>query len=349
MRPQTTPQWLTRAAALAFLTLISGCGAGDYDLTVYSAADQIHAEPLLQRFEEETGLRVNMVFDVEANKTVGLVARLRKEAEQGTVRCDVFWNNEIANTVALAADGLLQPYDSPAAADIPATFKDPGHLWTGFAARGRVLIVNTERLGDRAAPSSLDDLLSPAWSGEAGIARPLSGTTLTHAAVLYDVLGDDAARAFWKSVKQRNAAGALNLASGNGPLMRSVGTGEYTWGWTDTDDFNVARVRGMPVLRVAPDQVEGGMGLLMIPNTAAIVAGAPNLDNAKRFYDWLVSADTEAALASSDSANVPVRPNLVRPENVLGTSELHVMEVDWQQVGQRLPAIQTELKELFLD
>ena len=65
-------------------------------------------------------------------------------AERARTRCDVFWSNEFAQMVSLANDGLLAAYDSPSAAEIPAGFRDPGRRWTGFAARARVFIVNTE-------------------------------------------------------------------------------------------------------------------------------------------------------------------------------------------------------------
>ena len=73
-----------------------------------------------------------------------LKAPRRIIAEADRPRCDVFWNNEIAHTVSLAGDGLLASYASPSAEGIPAEFRDPQDRWTGFAARARVFIVNTE-------------------------------------------------------------------------------------------------------------------------------------------------------------------------------------------------------------
>ena len=104
--------FLISASAL----LLGACGA-EPDLVVYVAHDQVHSEPLIRRFERETGLSVRAEYDVEANKTIGLVNRIREERNRP--RCDVFWNNEIAHTVSLAEDGLLAAYDSPSAAGIP--------------------------------------------------------------------------------------------------------------------------------------------------------------------------------------------------------------------------------------
>lgn len=323
--------------------LLASCGGGA-DLVVYVAHDQIHSEPLIKRFEAETGLRVRAEYDIEASKTVGLVNRIRQEKNRP--RCDVFWNNEIAHTVALAGEGLLASYDSPSAAEIPSTFRDPEHRWTGFGARARVFIVNTDEM-DPAELSSLEDLLDPRWNGKAGLARPLTGTTLTHMAALFDVWGDEKTIAFLTRLRERNGAGDLNLLSGNGHVMRQVRDGAMAWGLTDTDDFNVARLSGAPVAAVYPDQ--DGLGTLLIPNTVCILAAAPHEEAARRFVDWLLAPEVEAELARSRAAQIPVRASVSRPEHVIGGEQLKFMDVDFAEVGHELVPRQELLKEMFLD
>lgn len=327
------------------LALLGACGPAP-DLVVYVAHDQVHSEPLIRRFERETGLRVRAEFDAEANKTIGLVNRIRQE--RGRPRCDVFWNNEVAHTVALADDGLLAAYDSPSAAEIPETFRDPERRWTGFAARARVFIVNTELVPDPSVLSSMDDLLDERWKGRVGMARPLTGTTLTHAVALFELLGEERAWAYLRTVKERNRAGELDLLAGNGQVMRQVRDGQLAFGWTDTDDFNVAREAGAPVAMVYPDQGPGQPGALLLPNTVAVLAEAPHPDAARRFVDWLLSPDVEAELAASRAAQIPVRDAVPRPAHVGGRG-LRFMRVDFQALGGRVEGLHEKLKELFLD
>ena len=331
------------ALALPALLVAAACGA-EPDVVIYCALDQVHAEPLIERFEEETGLTVRAEFDVEANKTVGLVSRLR--AESAAPRCDVFWNNEIANTVALGEEGLLQPYDSPEAAGIPAVFRDEANLWTGFGARARIYIVNTE-LMDPAELTGMWDLLDPRFEGRAGMARPLTGTTLTHMTALYSVLGEDEAQRYVDTARARNKEGKLALTSGNATLMKQVAEGQLAFGWTDTDDFNVARLEGKPVVAVYPDQ--DGVGTMVIPNTVAMMQGAPNPDNAERLIDYILSERVERELAYARSAQIPVRASVERPDHVRGADQMTVMDVDFRVVGKQLPARHEELKELFVD
>jgi len=289
--------------------------------------------------------------NVEASKTVGHVEALR--AERSSPRTDVFWNNEFAHTVALAEEGLLVPYEAPNAADIPALYKDPEHRWTGFAARVRVFIVNTE-LADPAQLGSMHDLLDPDWAGQCTMAVPLTGTTLTHMAALYSVLGEEAARAHVQALKAANESGQLSLVRSNGEVMRAVRDGTFAFGWTDTDDYNVALVEEYPVARVFPDQSgddSGGpaLGAMVIPNTVGLVSGAPHPEAARQLIDWILDHNVEAALATSRSAQIPVRDEVPRPADMVELGELEVMQLDYAAVGREMVRRHEELKELFVD
>ena len=337
----------SRRPALVLLPVLlcafaTGACAREPDVTIYCALDQVFSEELIREFERESGLDVRAEFDVEAHKTVGLVRRLREE--RARPRCDVFWNNEIAHTIALAEEGLLAAYDSPSAADIPATFRDPEHRWTGFAARGRVLIVNTE-LADPTELTGLADLLDPKWKGKVCMARPRTGTTLTHAAALYTTLGEEGARAFLRGLIDAE----VNFVQSNGQVMRLVREGQYAWGLTDTDDFNVAREAGFPVAIVYPDQGEGEAGTMVIPNTVALLEYAPHPENGRKLIDFILSRRVEERLAFARGAQIPVRGDVPRPDHVRSAADLRVMEVDFEQVGRELPARQQELEELFVN
>ena len=131
-------------------------------------------------------------FDVESTKTVGLAEAI--VAEKDRPRCDVFWNNEILHTLRLKRLGLLEAYQPPIAEEYPAAYRDPQGYWHGFAARARVLIVNTKLVGKRDRPTSILDLADPKWRGRTAMAKPLFGTTATHAACLFAVWGDGAPR-----------------------------------------------------------------------------------------------------------------------------------------------------------
>ena len=316
------------------------------DVVIYSALDQVHSEPIIRQFERETGLTVKALYDQEAVKTVGLVTRL--VAEESNPKCDVFWNNELVHTIRLKNKGLLAPYVSPSAADIPAKWKDPEGYWTGFAARARIFILNVEKMkaaepDETKWPSRTEDLLDPKWKGEVGMAKPLAGTTLTHMSVLWAIKGPEYVKDFWT----RLFANGGKVATGNAHLMKEVSQGSFLFGYTDTDDFNKARVEKKPVRRVFTDQTEGGdiLGCLVIPNSIALVKNGPNPENAKKLIDFILSKEVEEKLAKSPSAQMPVRKDVERPEYVRSAEELVTMDVDWAKVAEAVKPATAWLSE----
>src|SRR6185369_5723555 len=149
-------------------------------VVLYCAQDREFAEELLADFTKKTGLPVVPKFDTEANKSVSLYQELL--AEKQRPRCDVFWNNEILSTIRLQKQGLLEPYDSPAARPYPAATKAADHTWHAFALRARVILVNTRLVQEDERPKSLLNLADPRWRGRVAMARPQFGTSATQAA-----------------------------------------------------------------------------------------------------------------------------------------------------------------------
>ena len=128
------------ALALASAAVGAGCGRrAEPSVVVYVSVDQLHAEPLLRRFEADRGVHVRAVYDVEAAKTTGLVQRLLAEAPHA--RADVLWSGAAAQTAVLAEQGVLAPHRPPGL-ERPASCLDPDGLWTSVGGRVRVLLVN---------------------------------------------------------------------------------------------------------------------------------------------------------------------------------------------------------------
>ncbi|MHB1317021.1 MAG: hypothetical protein ACYCYF_00205, partial [Anaerolineae bacterium] len=73
------PRFARRAGiALGILLLpllLAACHDNTPRVVVYCSRDQLYAEPVLQAFEQESGIRVEAIYDTGATKTVGLVNR----------------------------------------------------------------------------------------------------------------------------------------------------------------------------------------------------------------------------------------------------------------------------------
>ncbi len=330
---------------LSIVILLASCTRSQPErqsVIIYTSVDQLYSEPVLQRFEAETGIQVFAVYDVEAAKTTGMVNRLI--AEKANPQADVFWSGEFVQTILLKEKEILAPYVSSNAAGIPEAYLDPDHTWTGFAGRARVILVNTDRVQPKDAPTSILDLLNPRWSGdEIGIAYPLFGTTATHAAALYAALGQEQARSFFARLAERG----VQVLDGNSVVRDQVADGILAFGLTDTDDACGAIRNGAPVSMVLPDQGDGQLGTLLVPNTVALVDGAPNEANGRRLIDFLLSQSVAEELLSSGWSQTSLRPTDTR-STCLPELSIQGMEVNLTAVYEQLSISKSELTEIFI-
>jgi iron(III) transport system substrate-binding protein len=318
-----------------------GCGKREPPtVVVYTALDQEFSKPIVDDFTRETGIAVEWTPDTESTKTVGLTTKIF--AERARPRCDLFWNNEILNTLRLERAGLLRPYKSPAATEFPANVKSPKDLWYGFAARARILIVNTNQVPEERRPKTIRDLADPQWYERCGMAKPLFGTTATHAACLFAAWGDEEAKDFFRTVKSN-----ARIMSGNKQVAQAVAAGSLAFGITDTDDAVVEVEKGMPVAIVYPDQGADAIGTLYIPNTLALIEGSPHPEEANKLLDYLLSPNVEKQLAAGPSAQIPLRPGLAASSRVKAPPEIRAMDVDWAAAADKWDTVAEFLKAEF--
>jgi iron(III) transport system substrate-binding protein len=339
-----------RNLRVPLLALILGtlpaCGSqADHDLVVYASHDQEHSEPIIKMFEERTGLKVHAQYDVEQNKTVGLVNRLI--AEKDNPVCDVFWNNEIAHTIRLKRLGLTQPSASLATEKMPAEFRDPDGHWVGFAARARVIMYSPKLLAERGTelPPNILAMSLPAYARHGGLAQPLTGTTLTHFAVLSQQLGRDTVLEWLRASRETE----LSYTNGNATVMRRVCQDDFPWCLTDTDDAAAAVANGYPMEIVYPDQTDEIGGTLLIPNTLCVIKGSKNTDAAQQFIEFLISPEVEEYLAKSRAKQIPLHPDATAPEGLpLPFRDYAVLSVDWEAAATELEAVQEEFQRIFI-
>jgi iron(III) transport system substrate-binding protein len=351
------------------LPALTGCvHRTESDVVVYASTDQEFSMPIIKGFERSKGAqnadtpaadtatsdestpedptdgshtRVVCKFDIESTKTVGLVNELIAESARPV--CDVFWNNEVLHTIRLQKLGLLEPHDWKIDASFPAELRADDGTWCGFAARARILMVNTDLLPDpKDWPQSVDELGDPKWADRCAMSRPLAGTAATHFAVLASVYGHEATLGKLKQI-QSNA----RVLSGNKQVALSVSGGQVAWGLTDTDDAIVEKDEGYPVAIVFPDQQPDQPGVLRIPNTAMILKNAPHPIAAKRFVDYLVTPAIEDRLAMGNSSQIPLHRGSKFPPRVLPPEPVRWMRSDFTKAAEEWPQWASKVNQLF--
>jgi iron(III) transport system substrate-binding protein len=342
-RNRPTWQWLL---GLVLAAALPGCG-DSRRVVLYCAQDREFAEQVLADFTRATGWQVGPKYDTEADKSVSLYVELLNESARP--RCDVFWNNEIVSTIRLQRRGLLEPYNSTAAAPYPASAKAADHTWHAFAARARVLLVNRRLVAEKDWPRSLLDLTDPRWKGKAAMSKPQYGTSATQAACLFDVLGPDGARAYYRGLRDND----VQIVPGNKQVAEGVGSGAFLVGVTDTDDAIEEVQAGRPVAIIFPDRdgsaSNSRMGTLFIPNTVALIKGGPHPEGGRKLIDFLLSPQVEAALAESASHQIPLNPDVkaTLPPQLEGGRTAKPMAVDFGKAADLWDEAQEFLRREF--
>ena len=316
---------LHRRAALALLVMagLAGCGHDPArEVVAYVAQDQVFAEPLLAEFTRQTGIRVRAVFDSEAVKTVGLANRLL--AEQARPQADVFWGNEELRTRQLAARGV---------------WREP-RGWAAFGHRSRRVVVNTNHVAlpgtapgtapaRLPAPASLLELTNAVWRGRVALAYPLFGTTATHFLALRQYWGAER----WEAWCRALAANQPLVVDGNSVVAKLVAKGEAWVGLTDSDDIRAVQREGAPV-----EALPWNDETLLIPNTVAVVRGAPHPEAAEELFAWLQRPEVAARLVAADALEgVETAPAGVKN-----------LTPNWSRLVSELEAVTDRLKTIFL-
>jgi iron(III) transport system substrate-binding protein len=301
-----------RLVIACFLSLTSfGAAKAEQRVVAYCAQDQVYAEPIFRQFEKETGIKVLAVYDNEAVKTVGLANRLL--AERNHPICDVFWGNEEMRARQLAAQDVFRGTNG----------------WATFGYRSRRVVINTNRLAISSAPRSLSELTNTVWRGKIAVAFPQFGTTATHFHVLRQHWGD----AYWQLWCRALAANNPFLVDGNSEVVKAVGRGDAWIGLTDSDDIADGQREGLPVAELPMNQET-----LLIPNSVAVIRGAPNPKSAQRLFEYLQTRNVAEQLARASAIEGASREAVPVP----------TLQVDWPAVLRDLEHTTAELNRIFL-
>ncbi len=281
------------------------------EVVAYCSQDQVYAESMFREFTREAGIKVRAVYDNEAVKTVGLANRLI--AERAHPRCDVFWGNEEMRTRQLATRGIFRETNG----------------WAAFGYRSRRVVINTNLVSIEAAPRSLLELTNARWRGKVALAYPQFGTTATHFHALRQLWGEPA----WLNWCRALAANKPLVVDGNSVVVKTVGRGDAWLGLTDSDDIAAGQGEGLPVAALP---INGET--LLIPNTVAVVRGAPHPEAAQRLFEYLQGLNTVERLVDARALEGAS----------IGAVGRATLAVNWDVLLAELDKTTAELNSIFL-
>ena len=273
-------------------------------LNLYCSAQEDWCQLMSKTFEEKTGINVKM----QRKSSGETFAQIR--AESANPKGDVWWGGTGDPHLQAAEEKLTAPYVSPMRGELQdwaiSQANSAGDRTIGIYSGALGYGYNADLLkkNNLPAPSCWKDLLKPEFKGHVQIANPnSSGTAYTTLATMMQLFGEgggfDYMKGLHKNVNQYTK-------SGSAPIKASA-RGESTVGIVFMHDAVKQAVSGFPIKVVAPCE---GTGYEI--GSMSIIDGARNMDSAKEFYDWALSADAQS-LALQVKAFRSLRTRALKP------------------------------------
>ncbi|MGB0899133.1 MAG: Fe(3+) ABC transporter substrate-binding protein [Psychrobium sp.] len=128
------------------------------EVNIYSYRQSFLIDPVVEKFEKDTGINVNVVF---AKK--GLAERLKREGK--LTKADLVLTTDISRLMELKDKGLVAAVDSSVIeSNVPANLRDPEDQWFALTTRVRNVYASKDRFGKKAI--SYEDLANPEFKGK---------------------------------------------------------------------------------------------------------------------------------------------------------------------------------------
>lgn len=267
---------------IGVLTLFS-CSDGGATLIVYSGRSEELVQPVIDMFEEDTGIEVTVRYASSTEQAATLLQ------EGASTQADVFYAQDPASLGSVSQ--LMAPIDPEILKRIEPRFHDRDGLWVGTSGRVRVFVYNTSTT--RPLPQTIDEVNDPAWFGAVGVA-PTNGSFLSFVSAMILERGEEATRDWLSDL----AANSPNDYPANAPIVSAVDNGDLDGGLVN--HYYLIRLRAEGAGKNAENYYipAGDVGSLIMTAGAAILANSDMPDEATRFVDYLLSEPAQAHFAN---------------------------------------------------
>ena len=285
-------------------------------LTVYSGRSEELVGPIIERFETETGVDV----EVKYGDTAELASTILEEGDASPA--DVFFAQDAGALGAVAEAGRLEALASTALDRVDERFRSTEGQWVGVSGRARVAVYNTASLTEADMPASILDFADPAWKGRLGWA-PTNGSFQAFVTALRVVEGEDAAKAWLEGVQ----ANEPKVYEGNDPALQAVGAGEIDVAFVN-HYYLMRRLAEEPGFAAANHFFEAGdPGALVNVAGVGILSTARNAAAAEAFVDFLLSDGSQAYFAE-ETFEYPLVAGIPADDRLVPLAEIESPDID---------------------
>lgn len=292
---------LLLGALLALVVALAACGddAGDApattagataqqtatELTIYSGRDEELIAPLLDRWADASGVKLNVRYGDSAE----LAATIREEGDRSPA--DVYFGQDAGALGALAKAGLLAELPQATLDQVDAPYRSAAGEWVGTSGRVRTIAYDTRELKPAQLPASVLELTDERWKGKVAWA-PTNASFQAFVTALRKVEGEDVAKRWLEEMRANDA----QVYEKNGLIRDAIAAGEVQLGLInhyyvmqqlakeqDPDAYPVG-------LHFPPD---GDVGSLINVAGVGVLASSERQDAARELVDFLLSAEAQ--------------------------------------------------------
>lgn len=273
-------------------TLLTGCSSdiGEVkeekkEVTIYSGRQEKFALPFVEKFEKETGIKVNLI----SGKATEYAHRIVEEKEN--TQADVFWANDAGILEYLRLQNLLTPIQSDVLEQVSSNYRGKDSTWTALTIRHRVFLYNTDQMTYENMPKSIFDLVNPKYKGQFAMDRAGNESMISYFTSLRVIIGPEKTLELLKGIMANEPL----ILQSHTDVRRAVGSGEVKFGLVNNYHYNIQLTEeGMNhVAQIFPDQGKDEIGTFVNISGVAITKHAKHSKNALLFIEFLLKAEQQ--------------------------------------------------------
>ena len=312
---------LSAIVVALFATILTGCSssgeqAADVsELTVYSGRSEEYNGSILEDWEEQSGIKLNIRYGDSAE----LASQILEEGNNSPA--DLFVSQDAGSLGAVSDAGLFIELGSDVAAEVPTRFVAINRTWVGMTGRARVLAYSPERA--KSLPKSFTELTEPQYKNKVGIA-PINSSFQTFVTALIENKGE----AFTKKWLSGMKANGAKTYSKNSLIVEAIDKGEIDYGLVNHYYlWETSNSLGRPVKAENLYFAPGYLGNLVNVSGVGVLASSTKQAAAIDFINYLTSANVQSKFVEQ-SHEYSLIPGAPTAEGVLPLDQVGSPSVD---------------------
>lgn len=286
------------------------------NLTIYSGRGESLIESLIERFQNDTGMTLNVRY----GNTAELAATILEEGKNSPA--DLYFAQDAGALGALSKEGRLLKISSSILEKVEPRFRSPKDEWVGITGRARTVDYNTKLVGRDELPDSIWGFTESKWGGGKIGWAPTNGSFQAFVTAFRVIEGEDKAREWLLGI----IANEPQVYPKNSPIVSALGRGEIYVGFVN--NYYLHRFQAEdPAFPVAHNYTKHDAGSMINIAGLGVVDTTSNLELAERFIEYMLSEDAQRYFAV-ETYEYPLSSgiNAIGPQKTL--SEIDTPDID---------------------